>query len=74
MYNHTTVKTMTYKAKKIVSELFDLFINEYELLPISWRNFKTKEELSINVADYISGLTDKNAISIHNKFFNLYNF
>ena len=57
-----------------MSELFDLFVNEYELLPISWRNFKTKEELSINVADYISGLTDKNAISIHNKFFNLYNF
>ena len=74
MYNHTTVKTMTYKAKKIVSELFDLFINEYQLLPISWRNFKSKEELSHNVADYISGLTDKNAISIHNKFFNLYNF
>ena len=74
MYNHITVKTMTHKAKKIVSELFDLFVSEYELLPIAWRNFKNKEELSINVSDYISGLTDKNAISIHNKFFNLYNF
>ena len=74
MYNHPTVKTMTYKAKKIVSELFDLFVSEYQLLPREWRNFNNKKELNINVADYISGLTDKNAITIHNKFFNLYNF
>ena len=74
MYNHPTVKTMTYKAKKIVSELFDLFVNEYQLLPKEWRNFSTRKELNVNVADYISGLTDKNAITIHNKFFNLYNF
>ena len=74
MYNHATVKTMTYKAKKIVSELFDLFVNEYQLLPKEWRNFSNRKELNVNVADYISGLTDKNAITIHNKFFNLYNF
>ncbi|MDC3091109.1 deoxyguanosinetriphosphate triphosphohydrolase [Rickettsiales bacterium] len=74
MYNHPTVKTMTYKAKKIVSELFDLFVSEYQLLPEEWRNFNNKEELHINVADFISGLTDKNAITIHNKFFDLYNF
>ena len=74
MYNHATVKTMTYKAKKIVSELFDLFVNEYQLLPKEWRNFSNRKELNVNVADYISGLTDKNAITIHNKFFNLYDF
>ena len=74
MYNHATVKTMTYKAKKIVSELFDLFVNEYQLLPKEWRNFNNTKELNVNVSDYISGLTDKNAITIHNKFFNLYNF
>ena len=73
MYNHITVKTMTFKAKKIISELFDLFVEEFQLLPKNWRNFETKNELMLNVADYISGLTDKNAISIHNKFFNLYN-
>ena len=73
MYNHITVKTMTFKAKKIVLELFDLFVEEFQLLPKVWRTFETKSELMLNVADYISGLTDKNAISIHNKFFNLYN-
>ena len=73
MYNHITVKTMTFKAKKIVLELFDLFVEEFQLLPKIWRNFDTKKELMLNVADYISGLTDKKAISIHNKFFNLYN-
>ena len=74
MYNHPTVKTMTYKAKKIISELFDLFVSEYQLLPEEWRDFNNKEELHTNVADFISGLTDKNAITIHNKFFDLYNF
>ena len=74
MYNHPTVKTMTYKAKKIISELFDLFAKENELLPVQWRKFNSKKELYSNVSDFISGLTDKNAINIHNKFFNLYNF
>ncbi len=74
MYNHQTVKTMTYKAKKIISELFDLFVKEHQLLPIDWRDFNTQNDLFTNIADYISGLTDKNAITIHNKFFNLYNF
>ena len=74
MYNHITVKTMTYKAKKIISELFELFVNENELLPSHWRNIRSKSELYTNISDYISGLTDKNAISIHKKFFNLNNF
>ena len=74
MYSHNMVKTMTYKAKRIISELFDLFTNEFQLLPEPWKTFNNKEELFHNVSDYISGLTDKNAITIHKKFFNLYNF
>ena len=33
MYNHPKVKTMNFKAKKIVSDLFDLYIDEPYLLP-----------------------------------------
>ena len=74
MYKHPTVKTMTYKAKKIVSELFDLFVNEPQLLPTEWKDYKSKNELFINVGDYIASMTDKNAMNIHQKYFNLYNF
>ena len=74
MYNHPTVKTMTYKAKRIVSELFDLFFKENQLLPKRWKEFNNKKELLINISDYISSLTDKKAMNIHKKFFNLYDF
>ena len=74
MYKHLTVKTMTYKAKKIVSELFDLFVSEPQLLPEEWRVYKSKNELYTCVGDYIASMTDKNAMNIHQKYFNLYNF
>ena len=72
MYNHPKVKTMNFKAKKIVSDLFDLYIDEPYLLPIGWRNFKNENEKYVNVSDYISGMTDNYAINIHKKYFDLY--
>ena len=74
MYNHPKVKTMNFKAKKIISDLFDLFITEPYLLPINWRSCNSEKEKLTNVADYISGMTDKYAINIHKKYFDLYSF
>ena len=74
MYMHPKIRTMTFKAKRIVSDLFDLYIKEPDLLPKQWINFKNNKEKHIVVCDYISGMTDKYAINIHKKFFDLYNF
>ena len=74
MYNHPVVKTMNFKAKKIISDLFDLFSEEPYLLPVHWRDFKKDNDKLINVLDYISGMTDKYAINIHKKYFDLYSF
>lgn len=74
MYNHPRVKTMNFKAKKIISDLFDLFIDEPYLLPVSWRDFENEKEKFINVTDYISGMTDNYAMNIHKKYFDLYSF
>ena len=74
MYNHPTVKTMTFKAKKIISDLFDLFVNEPQLLPEDYGVCNSEKELHINVGDYIAAMTDKNAIMVHKKYFNLYDF
>ena len=74
MYMHPKIRTMTIKAKKIVSDLFDLYVKEPDLLPKQWIDFKNEREKHIVVCDYISGMTDKYAINIHKKFFDLYNF
>ena len=74
MYNHPKVRTMTYKAKRIISDLFDLFVDETDLLPGKWKLFKSNNEKFSNISDYISGMTDKFAMNIHRKFFNLYEF
>ena len=74
MYMHPKIRTMTIKAKKIISDLFDLYVEEPDLLPKQWIDFKNEREKHIVVCDYISGMTDKYAINIHKKFFDLYNF
>ena len=74
MYMHPKIRTMTIKAKRIISDLFDLYVKEPDLLPKKWFNFKNNEGKHVIVSDYISGMTDKYAINIHKKFFDLYNF
>ena len=74
MYDHPKVKTMNFKAKKIISDLFDLFLDEPYLLPNNWKEFNDNSEKYINIADYISGMTDNFAINIHKKYFDLYSF
>ena len=74
MYMHPKIRTMTLKAKRIISDLFDLFISESDLLPEKWKKFNNNEQRYFVVCDYISGMTDKYAINTHKKFFDLYNF
>ena len=74
MYMHPKIRTMTIKAKRIVSDLYDLYDKEPDLLPKQWVNFESDREKHIIVCDYISGMTDKYAINIHKKFFDLYKF
>lgn len=73
MYEHARVKRMTIKAKKIITDLFELFIEEPSLLPTEWSKFENKDQKLTKVCDYISGMTDKYAINMHKKFFDLYN-
>ncbi len=74
MYMHPTIKTMNIKSKKIISDLFELFIKEPDLLPAKLNLCKDKYETYVSVCDYISGMTDKFAINTHKKYFNVYNF
>ncbi|MEQ9115832.1 MAG: deoxyguanosinetriphosphate triphosphohydrolase [Rickettsiales bacterium] len=67
MYKHSYVNRMTYRARKIVSELFDVYINNLECLPDNWYS-KVKYEKQnpyIVVCDYIAGMTDRFAAKEH---------
>jgi len=66
MYRHSTVNRMTASAKKIVSGLFDFYMNSPNCLPDKHAenaiNLSDKKDLAILISDYIAGMTDRYAI------------
>ncbi|OYX48382.1 MAG: deoxyguanosinetriphosphate triphosphohydrolase [Alphaproteobacteria bacterium 32-64-14] len=76
MYRHHKVNRMMSQARRIVRELFGLFLSEPETLPPPWRD-KAKaagDDMTKRarvVCDYIAGMTDTYAIEEHRKLFNL---
>lgn len=60
VYTNSPAKSEEYKAKKIISELFNFYMANFHLLK---QNQKTKlDEPYRIVADYIAGMTDRFAI------------
>ena len=75
MYRHHRVNQMTLKAKRVVSELFDLHLERPQLLPPEWHALTTGEGTPATarvVADYIAGMTDKFSLETHRRLFDLY--
>ncbi|MDX1251316.1 MAG: deoxyguanosinetriphosphate triphosphohydrolase [Gammaproteobacteria bacterium] len=77
LYQHYRVRRMTSKAQKVITALFDAFINDPRLLPPeSQRNVQSLEESNGDtgraraVADYIAGMTDRYAIKEYDRLFN----
>jgi dGTPase len=75
MYRHHRVNQMTMKAKRVVSELFDLHLEQPQCLPAEWQALMMGTDEASNarlVADYIAGMTDKFALETHQHLFDLY--
>ena len=74
MYRHYLVNRMASKAKRVVKDLFDLYISEPECLPTEWSE-RAGEPMSAEtarvVADFIGGMTDRFAFREHAKLFDL---
>ncbi len=74
MYRHYKVARMRSQAKRLVKDLFDLFLREPETLPDKWRD-RTRgagdPETARVVCDYIAGMTDAYAVEEHRKLFDL---
>lgn len=74
MYRHATVSRAMSQAKRVVRELFQLFMTEPETLPEPFRqdaNQLTESERAILACDVIASMTDIAAIEEHRKLFNL---
>ncbi len=76
LYRHYRVLRMTNKARKVLRELFEVFMQDIDLLPDEHReaaaNAERQHEKSGRarvVADYVAGMTDRYAIVEHRRLF-----
>lgn len=76
LYSHYRVYRMTNKAKNIINNLFDAFLSDTALLPQEHSHKAKRMEAEEGkkgraraVADYIAGMTDRYAITEHNRLF-----
>ncbi|HEV8678055.1 MAG TPA: deoxyguanosinetriphosphate triphosphohydrolase [Stellaceae bacterium] len=74
MYRHYRVNRMSSKARRVVHELFQLFLAEPECLPGEWRALTGggAGETARVVADYLAGMTDRFALDEHRRLFDTY--
>jgi len=74
MYRHYKLNRMTSKAKRVVQDLFALFLAEPGTLPSEWQVGVSKPgeaQTARVVADYIAGMTDRHALDEHRRLFDL---
>jgi len=78
MYRHFRVNRTRSQARRILAELFGLFMKEPDVLPDEWMHradVKSAQDGDAGrarvVCDYIAGMTDRYAIEEHRKLFNL---
>ena len=78
MYRHFRVNRTRSQARRILAELFGLFMREPDVLPDGWLHraeAKSAQDGEAGgarvVCDYIAGMTDRYAIEEHRKLFNL---
>jgi len=74
MYRHWKVNRSRSHAKRILKQLFDLFLAEPELLPPAWQkggDGAGGQRTARRVCDYIAGMTDDYAIEEHKRLYSL---
>lgn len=74
MYRHFRLNRMASKARRIITDLFDLFLSEPQCLPTEW--YQRADGVGTPatarlVADYIAGMTDRFALEEHARLFDL---
>lgn len=68
LYRHYRVMRMSSKARRIINELFQAFMNDGRLLPPQFQQ-QAEVDQARAVADYIAGMTDRYAIKEYRRLF-----
>ncbi len=71
LYKHYQVLRMTYKARRIIGDLFAAFMDTPRLLPNQYQTRDLDEGSARRVADYIAGMTDRYAMKEHRRLFSV---
>jgi dGTPase len=74
MYRHWKVNRTRSQARRILAEMFQLFMAEPDVLPTEWFARSQNRDQAGRarvVCDYIAGMTDRFAIEEHRKLFHL---
>jgi dGTPase len=74
MYRHWRVNRTRSQARRILAEMFQLFLREPEVMPGEWGQAAMAADETGRariVCDYIAGMTDRYAIEEHRKLFQL---
>jgi dGTPase len=76
LYRHFRVQRMTRKARTVVQQMFEAFMDDLLLMPDEHRLSAQRMEAEAGaagraraVADYVAGMTDRYAISEHERLF-----
>lgn len=76
VYRHYKVLRMTSKARRVLRELFEAFLEDINLMPTDHRDTAARAEKCHGatgraraVADYVAGMTDRYAILEHRRLF-----
>ena len=71
LYRHYRVMRMSAKARRIISDLFQSFMEDSRLLPPQYQQREGSDEAdrARTVSDYIAGMTDRYAIREHRRIF-----
>ncbi|MGH7046859.1 MAG: deoxyguanosinetriphosphate triphosphohydrolase [Stellaceae bacterium] len=75
MYRHYRVNRMSSKARRVVRDLFGLYLAEPECLPGEWRGLTAGPDdprTARVAADYLAGMTDRFALDEHHRLFDTY--
>jgi dGTPase len=74
MYRHWRVNRTRSQARRLLAEMFGLFMDEPNVLPSEWferANGLDDAGRARLVCDYIAGMTDRYAIEEHKRLFQL---
>ncbi|MBN1587773.1 MAG: deoxyguanosinetriphosphate triphosphohydrolase [Candidatus Omnitrophica bacterium] len=72
MYRHYRVIRMANKAQRFIRDLFQVYLEKPEQLPPTTRRRMEEQGTERAICDYIAGMTDRYALTEHQKLFDPY--